>query len=633
MSGENILPISHWSYSSMMLFLKNRLQFKKQYILNIFDYKTSPAALVGQACHAAVAEFWKNQKLSMDKITEAGLKIINHTVDDKIDWGKTGSREDIIKDFMSALNFYFQELPVYGEVLGVEKSITQFINVDGQEMAIPAKVKTDLIARDNSGKIVIIDHKFVSRYTDPDKDKPEFVLQSMFNKYNVEAEFGEKVERMIYNEVKISKNKDGTPQSQPYEIIFDKHPDYDQFFKQIYIDCTTEISKPDCSYLPNIGDMMSGPESFDEYRKKIITVDAPIGISHRTRKADFVDKKYIASSTDIVDNKYLTNEEKIRTKLLEFGLAVEMKDTFVGPNITLYTFKPSRANKMSSFDGYAKDLAIALKAKTIRVEAPIMGTDTIGVEIPNEERQIVQWNEKYLTPDTLKIPIGINVHNEVVSKDLADMPHLLVAGATGSGKSVMLNVIIRTLFQQNDFARLKLVLIDPKRVELSQFKGLPHLLTPVIYDDAKAIKTIEWLVAEMEQRYDKLEKQGCRSIDEYNRNTYEIMPKIVVVVDEFGDLIQSTVSDTFGNNIVRLAQKSRAVGIHLVLGTQRPSVDVLPGILKANLPTRIAFMTSSKVDSQVILDQTGAEELTGRGDLLFLDPHQKNLQRLQGLLI
>ncbi len=642
--GNIQLPIKHWSYSSMLLFLKNRLQFKKQYILNIYDYKTSPAAVVGQAAHAAVAEYWDAQtanpqyrKLEMDKIMEAGLKVISLTHDDKIDYGKTGSREKIIQDFTQAINTYFSELPQYGEILGVEKSMTHFIAIDGKQMPVPIKVKTDLIYRDENNKLVIVDHKFVSSYSDNEIDKPEFVLQSMFNFYAIEKEFGEKPSKIIFNEVKISKNKDGKPQSQPYEIVFDKHPDYFTFFKQIYSDCTKEISKPDCTFLPNIGDMMSGQESFEEYRKNIVTVEIPTGISHRTEHRDFVEKKFIPSTTDKEENKYLTNEEKIKAKLLEFGMAVETKGTFTGPNITLYTFKPSRGTKMSAFENCAKDLAIALKAKSVRVEAPIMGTDTIGVEIPNDTRTVVKWDKKYLLKDTLNIPVGLNVHNEVVNKDLADMPHLLVAGATGSGKSVMMNVIIKTLAEQNSDQRLKMVLIDPKRVELSQFKNLPHLMAPVIFEESRAIRTIKWLVGEMEDRYEKLEKYDCRSIDDYNNQSAEILSKIVVVIDEFADLILSSKSKNKDNgvetDIIRLAQKARAIGIHLILGTQRPSVDVVTGLLKANLSTRISFMTASRTDSQVILDQSGAEELIGKGDMLFLDPYTKGLQRLQGLYI
>ena len=612
------------------------MQFKKQYILNIYDYKTSPAAVVGQAAHAAVAEYWSGEK-SMDKIMEVGLKVISLTHDDKIDFGKTGSRENIIKSFTDAISIYFAELPEHKNILGVEKSMVHFIKFEGEEESVlPIKVKADLIYRDDVG-IVIEDHKFVSSYTDNEKDNPTFVLQAMFNYFAVKEEFKEVPYKIRFNEVKLSKNKDGRPQSQPYEIVFEKHMDYFAFFKQIYNDCTAEISKPDCTFLPNIGDLMSGAESFDEYRKKVVTVEPVLGISHRTEHRDFVDKKFIPSTTDKEENKYLTNEEKIKAKLLEFGMATEIKETFTGPNISLYTFKPSRGTKMSAFENCAKDLAIALKAKSVRVEAPIMGTDTIGVEIPNDTRTVVKWDEKYLVKDTLNIPIGINVHNEIVNKDLSEMPHLLVAGATGSGKSVMMNVIIKTLAAQNDPYRLKLVLIDPKRVELSQFKNLPHLLAPVIFEEMKAIATIRWLVEEMESRYTTLERYDCRSIDEYNKQSTEIMPKIVVVIDEFADLILSSrTKDSdkgIEGHIIRLAQKARAIGIHLILGTQRPSVDVVTGLLKANLSTRISFMTSSQTDSRVILDQSGAENLIGKGDLLFLDPYTKGLQRLQALFI
>jgi S-DNA-T family DNA segregation ATPase FtsK/SpoIIIE len=311
-----------------------------------------------------------------------------------------------------------------------------------------------------------------------------------------------------------------------------------------------------------------------------------------------------------------------------------MQETYKGASVIQYTLKPSRGLKMSSFEKHDKDLALVLKAKSIRIQAPIMGTDLVGVEVPNPKRAVIKLPDEIEriveTPGTLTIPIGVDVYGRIITKDLADMPHLLIAGATGSGKSVMINVVIRSLVEQNTPEALKLVLIDPKRVELSQFKNLPNLLAPVIYDEKKATTTLNWLVEEMEIRYDRLEKAGYRGITDYNANNANKMSKIVVVIDEFADLILQSDGNETEKAVIRLAQKARAIGIHIVLGTQRPSVDVVTGLIKANFPTRIAFMTSSRMDSQVILDQAGAEELIGKGDMLFLDPTVRGLQRLQG---
>lgn len=350
---------------------------------------------------------------------------------------------------------------------------------------------------------------------------------------------------------------------------------------------------------------------------------------------------------------------------------------------------------MSSIEKHAKDIAIALKAKSIRVQAPIMGTDTVGIEVPNNDRQVIPFFKDGvpvegagLEKGTLNIPVGMDVYGKAVTKDLREMPHLLIGGATGAGKSVGLNVILHSLTHQMTPDELKLVLIDPKRVELATFADKPHLLTQVIFEHDRAMRALKWMTEEMEDRYTQLQDRGYRNIIDHNNDRTDKMPYIVVVIDEFADLMLDTrngfaewefcgqhikhnvrgeLSNLFrtktklrkkeqllveevedcamggetGNckkheyppaekMIVRLAQKARAVGIHLIVATQRPSVDVVTGLIKANLPTRIAFMTSSRTDSQIILDQSGAEELVGKGDMLFADPSKKGLQRLQG---
>jgi hypothetical protein len=626
-------PIEHWSYSSMTLFLRNRLAFKKKYILKIYDDLYGPAAIVGQAAHKALEAFYNGSPVPA--AIESGIAHLNKTPDTGINYGKTGSREKILQDYNQAINHYFAEAPEFNEILAVEKSIVQFITGhNGEQFAIPAKSFSDLIVRNENGKIDIVDHKFVSSYSDGEKDKGIYVIQALFNYHTVLAEYGEKPERMIFNECKIAKNSDGSPQLQPYVIEFEQQPEYFALFYNLYNDCTREICKPDIQFLPNFQDAFDGENTFELYKSQIITVDNPIAVQHKTQHTEYVEKKFVQSLPDKEENKFLTEEEKIRLKLLEFGIPVEMQETFTGASITQYTLKPSRGIKMSQFEKHDKDLALVLKAKSIRIQAPIMGTDLVGIEVPNPERTVIKLPDEIEqiveVPGTLTIPIGVNVYGKTITKDLADMPHLLIAGATGAGKSVMMNVVIRSLTEQNSPSSLQLVLIDPKRVELSQFKNLPHLLAPVIFDDKKAATTLNWLVEEMEVRYHKLEQGGYRTINEYNADQAKKMPKIVVVIDEFADLILQSETGESEQAVVRLAQKARAIGIHIVLGTQRPSVDVVTGLIKANFPTRIAFMTSSRMDSQVILDQAGAEELVGKGDMLFLDPTVRGLQRLQG---
>lgn len=620
----------HWSYSSLNLFLKNRLQFKKNYLMNIWDITTSPSALVGSAVHEALEHYYNGK--TIEEATEFGLIYINNTPDNKVKWGKTGSREDVIKKFTKALDNYFAEEPEFHKIVAAEKSMVQFISIGDAE--VPMKCKTDLIVRNNRNKLEGIDHKVVTSFGEDETDdtNPEYILQAIINALVIEKEFGEKLEKFTFNRIKIGTNKNGDPQVQPYVIVLADHEHYFTIVKNLIADCTKEICKPDCLFLPNFGDMFSGKESFIDYTKQIITVDLPT-IQRRTRIEAPVERKFVESSIDRVENRDLTQEERIKAKLIEFGISVEMKETITGPNITLFTMKPSRGVKMSQFDTHAKDIQLALKTKSIRVQAPIVGTDLVGIEIPNVDRKFVKLDDSMLKMGTTQIPIGIDVYGNTFSKDLAEMPHLLVAGTTGSGKSVMVNVIIQSLTRQNTPDQLRLILIDPKRVELSRYKDLLHLECPILFDQEKAQAAMEWLVKHMEERFDLLEKAGCVNIAEYNTNNVTKLPRFVVVIDEFADLSLADESGRFKKALIRLAQKARAAGIHLVLGTQRPSVDVISGLLKANLPTRIAFTTSSRVDSQVILDDVGAEDLCGKGDMLVLDPSLRGLTRLQGFFI
>ncbi len=618
----------------MSLFLRNPLIFKKKYILKIYDDLISPSGIVGQAGHKALEAFYNG--VEVNRAIELGLEHIKKTSDTGINYGKTGSRAQILKDYNQAINFYLAEAPTFKKILGVEKSITASIKYadTGEELPLPAKALSDLIIENDNGEIEVWDHKFVKSFSDGSISKPKFVIQAMFNYHTTKEEFGKAPVRMVFNECKISKNKDGAPQIQPYVIEFAEYKQYFDLFYNLYNACTRAINTPGNLFLPNFDDTFDGQNAFDTYMANMISVEAPVAVNHKTKQVDVVEKKYVKSAGDLVENQNLTEEEKIRLKLQEFGLPVDMQETHTGSSVVLYTFKPSRGLKMSQFEKHDKDLALALKAKSIRILAPIMGTDLVGVEVPNPNRTTINLPDEVERlieePGTLSIPIGVDVYGKTVIKNLSDMPHLLVAGATGSGKSVMINVIIRALTQQNQPSSLKLVLIDPKRVELSQFKNLPHLLAPVIYENDKAANALKWLIEEMEVRYTKLEANGFRNIDEYNENMADKMSKIVVIIDEFADLILQGVTSEIEGAIIRLAQEARAVGIHLILGTQRPSVDVVTGLIKANIPTRIAFMTSSSTDSRVILDEGGAEELIGKGDMLFLDPTVKGLQRLQG---
>ncbi|HEY6737106.1 MAG TPA: DNA translocase FtsK 4TM domain-containing protein [Candidatus Saccharimonadia bacterium] len=326
----------------------------------------------------------------------------------------------------------------------------------------------------------------------------------------------------------------------------------------------------------------------------------------------------------------------IQQTLESFGINVTMAEVNVGPTVTQYTFTPPAGVKLNKITGLDTNLALSLAAHPIRIEAPIPGKSAVGVEIPNKSIAMVRLRGVLDSPEwkkeeaPLTFALGRDVSGVPMTADLAKMPHMLIAGATGSGKSGMINSLLTSLLYRSSPNELKLILVDPKRVELGLYNDIPHLLTPVIVEPEKTISALKWAVAEMERRYKLLAEVGNRNIIEYNKaHPDEAMPYIVVIIDEMADLMVLAAADV-ESLIVRLAQMARAIGIHLVLATQRPSVDVITGIIKANIPARLAFSVASQVDSRTILDQMGAEKLLGKGDMLFMSPDFMKPRRIQG---
>ena len=335
-----------------------------------------------------------------------------------------------------------------------------------------------------------------------------------------------------------------------------------------------------------------------------------------------------------------TNANIIKRTFQHFGIEVEMSEVNIGPTVTQYTFRPAQGIKLSKITTLGNDLSLALAAHPIRIEAPIPGRSLVGIELPNKAMMKVRLKNLIEQPDfsqnhkMLTIALGRDVAGMPVYAGLEKMPHLLVAGATGTGKTICLNSIITSLLYRQAPNFLKLILIDPKRVEFPVYNGLPHLLTPVIVDQDKMVNALRWAVSEMERRFDILSGQQTRDIIAYNKKFVdgeleEPLPYIVIVVDELADLMASHGRDVEAT-IVRLAQMSRAVGIHLILATQRPSVEVITGLIKANITSRIAFQVASQIDSRTILDGAGADKLLGNGDMLFLSGDVAKPRRVQG---
>ncbi len=334
---------------------------------------------------------------------------------------------------------------------------------------------------------------------------------------------------------------------------------------------------------------------------------------------------------------------KLQKTLYSFGVSAKVENVSVGPAITRYELKPAEGVRVSKIANLADDIALNLAAETIRIEAPIPGKQAVGIEVPNKEKETVHLREVLESKDfqentsKLTIALGKDVAGNAQLADIAKMPHVLIAGSTGSGKSVCINTIITSIIYNAKPSEVKLVMVDPKVVELSVYNGIPHLLIPVVTDPKKAAGALAWAVQEMDDRYNKFATRGVRDLKGYNKLIEKEgeggkLPQIVIIVDELADLMMVAAKDV-EEAICRLAQKARAAGMHLVIATQRPSVDVITGLIKANIPSRIAFAVSSQVDSRTILDSVGAEKLLGKGDMLFFPASAPKPSRVQGAFV
>ena len=401
-------------------------------------------------------------------------------------------------------------------------------------------------------------------------------------------------------------------------------------------------SEPNILELEQEEAVLIGDEEFRDIREKI-TFNLP--------KLSFLDEK-IAVKKNIDVDMLKEKSRVLESKLNDFNVFGEVVEILPGPVITTFEYRPAPGIKISKIAGLADDLALALCAISIRIVGPIPGRDVVGIEIPNEEREIVNLRELIASKDfiqstsVLTLGLGKDILGKPVVTNMDSMPHLLIAGATGTGKSVGLNSMIISLLYKGTPEDIKMIMIDPKRIELSVYNDIPHLISPVVTDMKKATNALFWAVREMERRYELLEQAGLRNIVQYNkmvvsksktkkasdRELFEKLPYIVVIVDELADLMMVASKDVeFA--LTRLSQMARAAGIHLIVATQRPSADVLTGNIKANFPTRMSFQVSSKVDGRIIFDGGGSESLLGNGDMLFCPPGTGKLVRIQGAYI
>ena len=661
--------VDHLSYSALVTFLRNQVEFQKRYIAKVYDNPSSPSMVVGKAFHKALEIYYKGG--TFDEAAAAGLDEINSTSDYEIDYGKTGSREKMIKEFNDSLNIYFEEAPKF-EVLDAEKRLEAEIS------KVPMVGIIDLIIKGSSeDKIKLKDYKTVSFYSsatndplDPEyQENYKYLLQGSIYLVLAEKVLKKEIESVGFIEIKKTKNRDGSPQIREFEYSRNDLLEFLPTTEKLITNVFDYVNNDNAKFFPNPSDILNGQESMEV----LANIETGFDKAKIKRKMNVAEKFSEKNTTvDLLETDGETNENLIIKKFLEFGIGGAIGETFTGASVIRYTFRPNRGVAMKNIGSRADDLAIALQAKSVRVLAPIYGTNLIGVEIPNPERKILNFDDSLLKKGTFEIPLGQDIFGKNHYGDLTKMPHLLIAGQTGSGKSVMLNVILESLTKQLSKDELQLVLIDPKQVELGFYENDEHLLKPIITDATHAQQTLNELVNEMESRYKTLRKAGVRKIDDYKGK----MPRIICVIDEFADLMMSSSNDldsldmreftrlvnsglAFSStgkvtqkmlktalssasktgtpnaetSIIRIAQKARAVGIHLILATQRPSADVVTGLIKANIPTKIAFSVTNSLNSKIILDETGAEMLTGNGDMLYQDPRANHLERLQGFYL
>lgn len=424
----------------------------------------------------------------------------------------------------------------------------------------------------------------------------------------------------------------------------------------------TEDSKKleEASIIPQIANVFNGgAEQQDTENKKELheTVSKPVEKEvHEERFAIFKNRKNVAAEVGLPPTDLLygdkgkptfgdvkANSNIIKRTLQNFGIEVEMGEVSIGPSVTQFTLKPAEGVKLVKITALSNDLSLALAVHPLRIEAPIPGKSLVGIEVPNKSTSLVGLRSLIENPDfkeslvPLMLALGRNVAGHTVYADLTKMPHLLIAGSTGSGKSVAIHALIMSLLYKNTSKNLRFLMVDPKRVELNAYSAIPHLLAPAITDAKKTIMALRWAVKEMEKRYEILFSKKVRDIKSYRElmekegKDHE-MPYIVIIIDELAD-IMAVYPRELEASIVRLAQMSRAVGIHLIVSTQRPSVEVITGLIKANITSRIAFQVASQIDSRTILDASGSEKLLGNGDMLFLSGDASKPRRIQGAFV
>ena len=638
-------PVEHYSASSMIKFSTNPILFKVEYMNgDRFETSQSASGVLGKAFHKAMEVYYggsdtlivTNEAEALEYGLRAGMEFLELYPDGFIKWTAAVPDKQKAKERLAfAFTEYVAHRPYQNgdTILGIEQKMEEYINIEwrGQHLNLPVKLKgyLDKVVRSKDGKIRIHDYKTTYAFSNEDKIDGAKIIQAVIYYLLTYATLGEEPYSVVYEEVKYTANKDKAErQVREYEMVFGENDQYFEFFFRIYDDITRALNG-EMVYVPNVSALFDNEVALIAYIHRLDVPEEQAKLMKKLRVDNITDllKKKIQTAGSMrkllatVEKQFVSainlnydtmkNEEKIQTKMLEHGMMIQFDSKIEGASVDLYRYTPSIGLKMSKLGAYLADVEQVLGVSGIRVLAPIPNTTLIGFEVPRKVRRFptLPAHDK-----SFELAIGETVMGECLRFDMRDAPHMLVAGSTGAGKSVFLNNIIRQLMETPS---VDLHIFDPKKVELNQYEGQ----VKEYQDDRKAIAVaLGKMVEMMEGRYAEMKKLKAKNIREVGRMRYH-----VVIVDEFAEL---AMGGLVGGFIQSLAQMGRAAGIHLILATQRASTKVIDGDIKVNFPTKVVFKMAKQVDSQIMIDESGAEKLLGKGDMLFAS--EKGLMRLQG---
>ena len=633
-------PVDHYSANSLVLFGSNPIMFKIRYVnRQVLDSTSGITMVIGQAFHRAMETYYggnetmivSNEEEAIEMGLKVGMGFLEAYNDGFIKWSTTIPNKQTAQEiFAFAFRSYVSEMPYDNgdEILSTEEKLEEKVTVEwkGKKINLPVRLKgyTDKIVR-RDGKLIIIDYKTCRSFSDPDKIDGSKILQSIMYYFLAYGKYGEEPYSIVFEEVKTSKNKDGGKQVQKYEIVFKENELFFDFFFRYYEDVTRALNGEQV-YVPNVNALYDGDIALIAYihrlddeavvaeQKKKLKVDNVTDVlklqiqnaNSMKKLLKTVEKDFISAKSLNYEN--MKPEDRITTKLMEYGLLMKFDSVVNGRTLDLYRFNPSIGLKMSKIRSFVADLEQVLGVSGIRVLTPIPNSTMVGVEVPRSDRTFPELPKT----EEFDLAIGENVMGEIRRFDIRNAPHILVAGSSGSGKSIFLHSLIQQLIGKAD-----LHLYDPKQVEFFQYE---EQVTEYKHS-AEGIRIgLENLVQAMELRYDAMKSAKVRNITGMPDMRYK-----VVIIDEYADLAGRESTNSL---IQQLAQKGRACGIHLIVATQRASSTIITGDVKVNFPVKVVLRMSKEIDSRVMIDEAGAERLLGKGDMLFAGDW--GIERLQG---